>query len=94
MLLGKLSLPTLESLHITKPLIQSLHEVVPLWTIYFPRNAEWRFQPYHVDFFDGIVGANSLGLISIPLIPSFGDLSLERVFAMLFVDIVHSCSSY
>jgi hypothetical protein len=42
MLLGILSLPTLESLHITEPLIKSLREVVLLWPISFPRNTEWK----------------------------------------------------
>jgi hypothetical protein len=41
--LGILSLPTLESLHITKPLTKSLHKVVLLWPISLPRNSEWKF---------------------------------------------------
>jgi hypothetical protein len=91
MLLGILSLPTLEFLHITEP----FHEVVLSWLISLPQNFECHFQLYHVDFFfDGIVGANSLGPILIPLVLSLGDLSLERVLLMLFFNIVHSCSSH
>jgi hypothetical protein len=41
--LGILSLPTLESLHITEPLTKALHEVVLLWSISLPRNFEWKF---------------------------------------------------
>jgi hypothetical protein len=41
--LGILSLPTLESLHITKLLTMSLHEVVLLWPISLPQNSEWKF---------------------------------------------------
>jgi hypothetical protein len=43
MLLGILSLPTLESIHITEPLIKSFHEVALLWPIYFPHIYEWKF---------------------------------------------------
>jgi hypothetical protein len=43
MLLGILSLPTLEFLHITEPLTKSLHEAVLLWLISLPRNSEWKF---------------------------------------------------
>jgi hypothetical protein len=43
MLIGILSLPTHEFLHITEPLIKSLHEVVLLWPISLPRNSEWKF---------------------------------------------------
>jgi hypothetical protein len=95
MLIGILSLPTLEILHITEPLTKSLCEVVLSWLISLPQNSKWNFQLYHVDFFfDGIVGANSLSPILIPLISCLGDLSLERVFLRLFSDIVHSFSSH
>jgi hypothetical protein len=50
MLLGILSLPTLESIHITEPLIKSLHEVALLWPISFPWALNGNFQPYHMDF--------------------------------------------
>jgi hypothetical protein len=53
------------------------------------------FQPYHVDFFfDGILGANSLSPILIPLVSSLGDLLFERVLPGLFSDIEPSCSSH
>jgi hypothetical protein len=42
-LLGILSLPTLEFLHITEPLIKSLHEVVLLWPISLTWNSEGKF---------------------------------------------------
>jgi hypothetical protein len=38
-----LSLPTLESLHITEPLTESFYEDVLLWPISLPRNSEWEF---------------------------------------------------
>jgi hypothetical protein len=43
MLLGILSLPTLEFLHITESLTKSLHEVILLWPISLPRNSDWKF---------------------------------------------------
>jgi hypothetical protein len=48
MLLGILTLPTIEPIHITEPLIKSLHEVALLWPISFPRSSKWKFStlPY------------------------------------------------
>jgi hypothetical protein len=58
----------------------------------FLKTLNGNFQPYHVYlFFVGIVGANSLSPILIPLVLSLGDLSLEWVLLVLFYDIVHSC---
>jgi hypothetical protein len=70
MLLGKLSLPTLEPIHIIEPLIKSLREDVLLWPISFPWNSEWKiFIPTTwIFFFEWIVGTTELNPILIPLI--------------------------
>jgi hypothetical protein len=44
--------------------------------------------------FDEIVGVTSLNPTVVPLNQSIGDLSLERVLPMLFLDILHSCSTH
>jgi hypothetical protein len=60
---------------------------VTLWVIFFPLGLQKKiFNPtMQICLLDGIVGVTSLYPILMPLVQSFGDLSLKRAFSCCFL---------
>jgi hypothetical protein len=80
---GIFSLPTLESLSITEPLVNSLNRVAHLEPTSSFGTSNEDFQSYHVALLSRWnCESHLLRSYPVPLVQSLGDLSLERVFAL------------